>query len=165
MKLNALIVKILGYFVALWTAMLQLYEHCYPRVPLVFPTPNLLSTKDMEPIPKATNIRVTRSRNAPFVAGGLLAAFGRPNGTLRTDIIWLPLVHTRILHDSKIHNPATAPRHLTPRRPRFFPAILDRHVQPSGSGSKRHAPPESHHQHGRPVGLHLPQEVTAASPR
>jgi hypothetical protein len=61
MKLNALIVNIFGYVAARWTAILQLYEHCYPRVPLVFPTPNLLSIKDMEPIAKPINIRAARS--------------------------------------------------------------------------------------------------------
>ncbi len=61
MKLNALIVKILGHFVACGTATLQLYEHCYPRVPLVFPRPNLLSIKDMEPIPKATSLHAAHS--------------------------------------------------------------------------------------------------------
>lgn len=48
MKLNALIVKNLGHFVASKTVTLKLYEHCYPRVPLLFPTPNLLRIKDME---------------------------------------------------------------------------------------------------------------------
>src|ERR1700683_343945 len=61
MKLNALIVKIFGYSAARWTAILQLYEHCYPRVPLVFPTPNLLLIKDMEQITKAANVRAARS--------------------------------------------------------------------------------------------------------
>lgn len=50
MKLNALIVKNLGHFVASETATLKLYEHCYPRVPLLFPTLNLLRIKDMEQV-------------------------------------------------------------------------------------------------------------------
>jgi hypothetical protein len=47
MKLNTLNVKNLGHFVASQTATLEFHEHCYPRVPLLFPTPNLLLIKDM----------------------------------------------------------------------------------------------------------------------
>jgi len=50
MKLNALIVKSFGHLATSRKATLQLYEHCYPRVPLVFPTPNMFLTKDMEKI-------------------------------------------------------------------------------------------------------------------
>jgi hypothetical protein len=70
MKLNALIVKSFGHFVASATATLQLYEHCYPRVPLVFPISNLLLIKDIEQIPKATSLRAAGSRNTPLLARG-----------------------------------------------------------------------------------------------
>jgi hypothetical protein len=50
MKLNALNVKNLGHFIASDTATLKLYEHSYPGVPLLFPTPNLLLIKEMEQV-------------------------------------------------------------------------------------------------------------------
>src|ERR1700683_1687021 len=156
MKLNALIVKNLGHSVASETAITKLYEHCYPRVPPLFPTPNLLRIKDMEQVPQETSLRAADSQNTPLAAGGLLSAFGRPNSTLRTEITWLLPVHTHSLRDSKIHTLATAPQHSAPRRLHSSPAILDRLVQPLGLGSKLRARPKSHHQRDRPAGLRPP---------
>src|SRR5271156_713477 len=109
------------------------------------------------------NLRVAHLPESP-VLQAITEALSQPIGTLRTDLTWLLLTHTRNRRIGKIHRTATRLPHSTPRRVHSFVAILDRLVQPLWLGWKRRAPPKSRHQHGRPASSHLLREVMAASP-
>ena len=75
------------------------------------------------------NLRVAHLPESP-VPQAISEALGQPNGTLRTDLTWLLLLHIRNLRIGKIHMTPTPLPHSAPRLVHSFVAILDRLVQP-----------------------------------